>query len=110
MQNLTSDNLLRYITEKYVYHQIEITSKIIDVIGDGLDIYYLLDDLEKDFNVDFSNFDFTSYFHSEDELSNLGCLAFWKRKKERPIKDFTIDDLYKYMIKHQLPNNKKQHE
>jgi len=96
MLELTLCNLIQYVKNKYVYGHFDDSSQLIETIGDGIDIYYMLEDLEKEFYVSFTDFNYTQFFHTESELSTLGTFSL-KKHKYRSVKPFNIIDLYKYM-------------
>lgn len=100
IDTLTLENLMKYLRNRNFDKDFREDSNIIDRVGDGHEAYYFLKDLEEKFSVDFKKFNFEKYFHRNYELRNHGCLFFWLKKKDRPVEDFTANDLYEYMIKH----------
>lgn len=66
---------------------------------DGIGAVYLIEDLAKEFNVSFENFDFHRYFLDEVELNTMIWKSLFKREKQRKIeKELTIYMLFDYMI------------
>ncbi|MCO7722025.1 hypothetical protein NJB85_02385 [Myroides odoratimimus] len=71
MRELTLENVISFLNEHKHSLQEDITrdSDIMYAFGEGVDIYYLLEDLEEEFGVTFENFEFTRYFYHERDMN-----------------------------------------
>ncbi len=95
---LTLENLILFFEKEYPYDLNFSPELIFREIDDGISAVDLLDNLAKEFNVSFENFDFHQYFLDEAELNTLTWKHLFGLKKQRKIKEeLTIQMLYEYM-------------
>ncbi len=96
---LTLENLILYLEKEYPYNFNFSPQFILREIDDGIGAFDILENIAKEFNVSFENFDFNQYFLNESELNTLTWKAIFKREKQRTIeKELTIQKLYDYML------------
>jgi gluconate kinase len=101
---LTLNNLLHFLKEKYSYgddfhNESKLREENRECPIDGDDALELLQNLRKEFNVSFENFDFHQYFLEESELNTMTLKHLFSRKKQREIaEELTIQKLYDYML------------
>lgn len=101
---LTISNLIFFLEEKLTYNESLFPFSILRDWEDGVGAVYFIEDLSKEFNVTFENFDFHQYFLDEAELSIMTWKHLFGLRMQREIhEELTIQMLYDYMIK-----NKKQ--
>ena len=99
---LTLENLIVFFKKEYPYDlEFAPQTEIREYCStDGIAAVYLLEELEKEFNVTFKNFNFHQYFLDESELSTMTWKALFKPEKQREIKEeLTVQRLFDYMIK-----------
>ena len=100
---LTLENLISFLEKKYPYDEgFNTQTKFRDdnrkCTFDGIDAIYLLEDLEREFEVTFESFDFHQYFLEESELNTMTWKHLFKLKKQREIKEeLTVQILFDYM-------------
>jgi len=68
---------------------------------DGDDAVELLNSLEKEFNVNFKEFDFNKYFLEEIEISK-GLSWFGLIKIRKVQAKITVQELFQYMIQNRI--------
>jgi hypothetical protein len=96
---LTLENLILYLEKEYPYNFNFSPQFILREIDDGIGAFDILENIAKEFNVSFENFDFHQYFLDEAELNTLTWKHLLQLKKQREIEEeLTIQKLYDYML------------
>lgn len=96
---LTLGNLISFLEKKVTYDDSFTIHTVLREYEDGIAAVYLFEDLSREFNVNFENFNFHKYFLDEAELNTMTWKSLFQLEKQREIQEeLTIQMLFDYMI------------
>ena len=91
MRTEPSDYVVRAVARKVglALEQVSPQSRLFQDLGlAGDDAAELLDEFSREYKIDLSNFDFSTYFPSEPNL-----ISIFSRYRRRPLKELTVEAL-----------------